>query len=655
MTLMPVAAFAAPINMTADAETSSFVAEDGDQTVRLNKVDGEEQGTEVEGVDFTLDLLDRNEDNTTGAVYIWAVNENGTVTSALNVVNGTPSTDINNVFKYEVTDKKTKTVKVQFNRTGKYKVYAGLKDDTSDDSVGDLNKFNCVFSTITVKTSAANPEDYTAQATFQKVVTNRIAADKVFTVTTKNNENKDVTKDAILNVVPNNVMEEKVTVDFEYQEKALKGKTVKIETNSSSIEVNKETATTNSQGRIDVNVSASVEGNYEIDFIIDGVTWTLKVQVGNTSAAYIETVKEPYAPLALFDGMENDTVEFAITDINGNTVTKANATGLGKTLANDNGKYIVLTSKPADSDLASEDLSLDYNEADRAWYLTGVGNFDAEGKYEVKVILENGDYAIATWEVKKFQTPVELNIQYATKTVELGGNITGKMVYKDANGVEKVAKDAEFAATGYAVASAEKLTGDDAGKAKVVVKSDEKYVGAKITVTAVSEKYDLVGTAELTVAEGASEIAFADKTAEVNVNNKLAWNVVDTNGTKVALGTGIKTTEIKYVVLDKPEGAKVSTNDVTVQKDLISKGEGKLALTSNKAGNVAVQVVLKAVYNTTNTETAQVKYYTGTQIFAVGNGSVGDVVVMSIGSHEVIVNDKKATIDACLLYTSRCV
>ena len=659
LTLMPVAAFAAPIDMTADAETSSFVAVDGDQTVRLNKVNGvnDDNATnfdsDKEGVDFTLDLLDREEDNTTGTVYIWAVNENGTVTSALNVVDGN-SADINNVFTYDVEDNKTKTVKVQFNRTGKYKVYAGLKDDDADDSVGDLNKFNCVFSTITVKTSAANPEDYKAQATFgageNKVVTDETVADKVFTVTTTetDKEGKPVEKvnDAILNVVPNNVMEEKVTVDFEYQEKALKGKTVKIETNSSSIEVSKETATTNSQGRIDVNVSASVEGNYEIDFIIDGVTWTLKVQVGNTSAAYIETVKEPSAPLALFDTMENDTIEFSITDINGNTVTNKNAVGLGKTLANDNGKYIVLTEKPADSDLESEDLTLAYNETDRAWYLDGVGNMDAEGKYEVKVILENGDYAIATWEVKKFQKPVELRIQYATKTVELGGNITGKMVYVDANGVQKVAKDAEFAATGYAVASATKLTGDNAGKGRVVVKSDEKYVGSKINVTAVSEKYDLVGTAELTVAEGASDITFVDKTAEVNVNNKLAWNVVDVNGNKVALGSDIKTTEIKYVVLDKPEGAKVSTNDVTVQKDLISKGEGKLALTSNKVGNVAVQVVLKAVYNTTNNETAQTKYYTGTQIFAVGNGSVGDVVVMSIGSNEIIVNDAKATIDA---------
>ena len=124
------------------------------------------------------------------------------------------------------------------------------------------------------------------------------------------------------------------------------------------------------------------------------------------------------------------------------------------------------------------------------------------------------------------------------------------------------------------------------------------------------------------------------------------WNVVDSQGVKVALGSGIDKTEIKYVVLDKPEGAKVSTNDVTINKDLISKGEGKLALTSNKVGNVTVQVVLKAVYEPVGNETAQTKYYTGTQIFAVGNGSVGDVVVMSVGSNEIVINDAKATIDA---------
>ena len=154
-------------------------------------------------------------------------------------------------------------------------------------------------------------------------------------------------------------------------------------------------------------------------------------------------------------------------------------------------------------------------------------------------------------------------------------------------------------------------------------------------------------TATIKVTADAAELAFASKTAEVNVNNKIVWNVVDSNGNKVALGSEVVKTDVSYVVLDKPEGAKVSTNDVTVVSDLKSKGEGKLALTSNKVGNVAVQVILKAEYKVADdTEKVQVKYYTGTQIFAVGNGSVGDVVVMSIGSNEIIVNDAKATIDA---------
>ena len=81
--------------------------------------------------------------------------------------------------------------------------------------------------------------------------------------------------------------------------------------------------------------------------------------------------------------------------------------------------------------------------------------------------------------------------------------------------------------------------------------------------------------------------------------------------------------------------------------DLTAKGIGKMSLTSNMVGNVAVQVVVTAEFpavGTTNVN--QVKYYTGTQIFAVGNASAGDVVVMSVGSNEIVINDKKAAIDA---------
>ena len=274
---------------------------------------------------------------------------------------------------------------------------------------------------------------------------------------------------------------------------------------------------------------------------------------------------------------------------------------------------------------------------------------DVEGTYSVKVILDNGAYATASWEVKRFQTPVQLIIGTSTNTIELGAKVYGELKYVDANGVVKAAKDAELTATGYAVAAVENdyqgLNGKEDGGFYIQAKSDEKYVGATIATTAVSEKYDLVATKEFKVADGAVAVAFVDKAADVNVNNKLEWNVVDSTGTRVAL-SGVVDTDVKYIVLDKPEGAKVSVTDGSYA-GLASKGIGYMNLTSNKVGNVTVQVVVKADYATTNNQVAdQVKYYTGTQIFAVGTQGVGDVVVMSIGSNEIVINDAKATIDA---------
>ncbi len=106
------------------------------------------------------------------------------------------------------------------------------------------------------------------------------------------------------------------------------------------------------------------------------------------------------------------------------------------------------------------------------------------------------------------------------------------------------------------------------------------------------------------------------------------------------------TVDISYVILDKPENARVFAS-TTDDKKVFTDGYFTMNLTSNTVGNVTVQAVLKYTAPKSGNQTANVvKYYTGTQIFAVGTGSVGDVVVMSIGSNEIIINDKKATIDA---------
>ena len=649
MTLMPVAAFAsAPVwdasaVYTVDTNAEANVNEDVELEFALNDDDGAAATSP------------------SATMYIWAtVSGSGAGSSALNGVDANGIKTVTDVENGDV-------VKVSFKRAGTYTIHASMAEPTVDADTLKVTapqalKTATDRNTVVVTDKSVNPDTNYAIAV--------------------NGANKTYEKTVALTgvVTPNNVAKE-VKVNFYMaekdangeviKEKALVGKTVTIEAGSSSIDVDKTSVKTGVSGNITFKLSASHEGKYNVYLTVDGVTFTIEVVVGNTSAAAIQTISEPVNPKALWGNLP--VVRFQVNDINGNvfkpvvggttaapTYTIPDNEGMNGIKYNvdgnsakdiEKGSYIVLTSAPSASKIKSSDFSLVWNNNKQAYDLKCAQIMDAEGTYEVKVILDNGAYATAKWEVKQFATPVSMRIDYPRTTVELGASITpDQVVYVDANKVEKDAsKDMDFAATGYAIAT----LGDTAGKtevakkAKITVKTDEKYVGSKIEVTAVSERYNLVATATLTVADAAKDIAFADKTADVNVNNKILWNVVDSEGNKVALSNEVVDTDISYVVLDKPEGAKVSVYDATNVGDLQSKGEGKMSLTSNKVGNVTVQAILKAKYNTTNTAAvAQTKYYTGTQIFAVGTAGVGEVVVMSVGSNEIVINDKKAAIDA---------
>jgi len=585
-------------------------------------------------------------------MVIWAEDGEG-LTSALTVYKDaalanawSENNNVKDIFfvAEEISD--TDSVYVTFARPGTYTLHAGyVNDGSAVTKLSEVDEMKMSPISITVRGISVDPDTYKADVT--KVNADASVADAFVA-----GGAADTTIGAIT-VTPNNVFETNVYVTLQYADgAALSGKTVAIETNSSAITVSKATDVVDAFGVIDFRVSGSIEGNYEIYVTVDGVEWVIDVQVGNTTAAYIETITEPTAPQALYDTLADDKVEFYITDINGNAVSKDGDLGMQnlQDAAPKKALYLVLTQKPAASNLTSDMLTLN-NNGGGVWGLDGA-QADAEGDYAVKVVLDNGSYATASWTVKKFATPVRLIVGFATNTVELGSDATAKLLYMDANGVQKDAKDVAFYANGYAVKSA----GNTLNYGTVTVKSDERYVGQTIDVKAVSNKYDLVGTAQLKVVEGAVAIEVADAAADVNVNNKITWNVVDPSGNKVGLasklydklGTGAVQTEIDYVILDKPEGAKVSVSDATVGKDLASKGEGKMSLTSNKVGNVTVQIILKAEYNATATDAAdqQIKYYTGTAVIPVGTDATGDVVVMSIGSNQIVKNDEVATMVA---------
>ena len=669
-TLMPVAAFAAGTDF--DNTQSALYLADREKAVKPEVAGGTSfnYNIKIENVNGAAADIAANMTNGLEGerLYIWA-EENGVISPALNapvVANGNwPTTvtvdgethnsnphtgakaAISNVYELAYV-KDGATITLTFARPGVYTVKAGF-GAAGADALNEIRVFTAEAVTATVLGSAVNPANYYME------VTGAAAANGF---------------DAYIgNVVPNNVTNQWTVNFYEDNTKAeeLVGKTVTFKADSANITVSPATATTDALGRVKINLSAAREGVYTIYATVDGKTFTIGVSCGNTQAAKIETSDEPDNKVALYEQAEG-LIAFTITDINDNAVkdlglvtrntedpTKlegAAGKGANGLCVNDGGReqYLHFIEKPAASTITNNDLSLAFaidaqgnrvQHEDGEYYVSfGNKTLDAEGKYTVRAILDNGAVATASFEVKAFETPVELVID-APATVELGTSFTPDLYYLDANGVEKDADtDAKLAATGYAIYS---FAGNT-----VTVKTDEKYAGQTITLTAVSEMYDLVDVEEVKVAAEAVAIEFADDALEVNVNNKVKWNVVDSEGNKVTLDDkSVRGFEVKYVVLDKPADAKVSVYDLT---DKPFDGEGKMALTSNKVGNVTVQVVAQVEVASTGAENVlgatQTKYYTGTEIFAVGTADKGDVVVMSIGSNEIVINDAKGTIDA---------
>ena len=618
-------------------------------------------------VKITFDFRNSEDYSLSGkaaGVYVWAVEKGDNVPTTALVGATDTASNLKNVKELNVTN--GNEYAIQFSRAGEYTIYAALKSGftASGTTQAELMKnatpmlkSDSSYKTIKVENNATSD-----------------AKNKVEVVTPSGDNTKYADGATILNLTVDADSVEKTGVKLKFydqNDKVLTGKEVKIETNSSNITVSKEKATTDRFGTISFDVAGYRDGDYKIYVSIGSFEVVINVTVGATSPAYINVVKEPANPLAAgeYSALENE-VRFSITDINGNALTyedilsavSANKYSLPKAFTSDtdaNENYVAILSQPTASKLENSDVKLvvdntksylDTNNRTVHPYMTldfGTAVV-AEGDYEVKVTLDNGKYVTVKFTIKEFQTPVEIELVYAAPSVELGGTaVVDKLNYVDANGVRKTARGkVDMAATGYAINN---FVTEGKEQGKLTAKSDEKYLGSKITVTAIDSRYNLTKSVDLKVVDEAAALAFSTKTAEVNVNNRINVTLVDSEGNRVAFGNreNAAKSEINYVVLDKPADAKVSVSTSSADNNLLTAGSFVMNLTSNKIGNVTVQAVAKITeVNTSGSTNNVTKYYTGTQIFAVGTGSVGDVVVMSIGSHEIVVNDKKATIDS---------
>ena len=628
-TLMPVAAFAA----------DPYVwIEDGEEVVKLTN--------DTNGVLVPADVKVHHS-NTNGAFYLFAMKD-GKVYDALTwgKTVGTFITATNPAY-----------TTLTFSEDGEYTVYAVAKDTYTE---GILEANGLLASGEVGATEAANKLIAYKDGQFvleNNVITvNPVATNYSIEVSLNgtnwynqaalNQDNNAL--EAALATVSNGYDNVELWVKLLNNSVEVAGKELDITTNSYAIESSKETVTTNPNGIAKIKLSSVLAGDFKV-YVEYGskADLTIDVTADSTKPATITTAYAPTAPVALDTALIQSDITFTIADINGNNVDDTPAlVKYDGTNVNSSDYTIKVVEAPKGSSVKAANLSLSYNAANAVWLLTGA-DLDVEGTYTFKVMLANGASATATITVKEFQPPVALKMIYKQNTVELDGEaVLDKLFYVDANGVTKSLlikdrtgaitgiKDAKLAANGYAVDTFTTTTG------LLTVEADEKYVGAKVTVIAVAEKYNLTTAVDLLVANEATGVKYASTEADVAVNNTLVANIVDADGNKVGLANGIAKANVSYVVLEKPEGAKVAIS-TKADNNLATKGEFKVSFTANEVGNYKVQTVVS--YKQANDV---VKYYTGIETISVGNASFNDIVVMSIGSNEIVVNEATKEIPA---------
>ena len=432
-----------------------------------------------------------------------------------------------------------------------------------------------------------------------------------------------------------------------------------------------ETVTTDKNGDAYFTVSAAYAQEHQKIYVSTDkyFNFVIPVDVFGINAAVAIEGSDKIGPADLLGEKIDDCgIAFTMYDVNGNVVVPVDDPDESYGVADRQqwqkakrsaevpayADFVKIVEQPAGSTIDSGDLYFDGEKVCSAAD-NGTNRFKKEGTYVFEVVLDDGQTKARTVvEVKEMGNPDKVIIEYP-QAVERGAYIAGPTALKlvDASGVEKdvtpILNSLDLSADGDAVQSFTASTG------ALKVKSDEKYVGDTIKIQAYWHN-KLVGETSIQVAGKATRLNFDGNKANVNEPTKFGVNIVDEFGNDVTLGHSTYNqgnllkalVNINYTVLDKPEGSKVTLStdkEDTILRNLTKDGSFDMNFTCDKVGQVTVQATVK--YSAIDLQGKTVtKYYTGTQVINVGTPATGDVVVMSIGSHQIVINDKTATIDS---------
>ncbi|MEF2824061.1 MAG: copper amine oxidase N-terminal domain-containing protein, partial [Peptococcaceae bacterium] len=616
MSMLPMAAFAAPDNVTGNGypEYSELTTEDTEIAVN-----------DTATIKATVLQQDGITAGTVAPVRIWVENAKGESVRGFQLSFDGGKSWKNTPYPTGGALADGQEFLVKCTVAGEYTVHAGqviAQPDGAEKMVefAPTEVINVSAEEVNIdkiQVANANPQtDKGGSLDFGKKVPNGVNSVKVTaTITVKKNEETGVTPSARGQVV---------TIDNPYNNIAI----VDSDDNNAKA-ITEVKADAKNQVEFYVRPDATVaDGYYIITLEVGGVSYDLTIKIGedNTDVKTLEVVDTDATVVANTASTLESVAKFVAKDEKGNVVAK------------DTAAMKDLTDVKVLTEPNKNKATLDVEKiADEDAYTLKVSNGTlAVGDYVVRVALDGERSSVdLKFTVDKFGEAVDIkfgDVKESGKVVDgdevvIDKTYIGEILLVDKNGVTKTAAQATIGVDGAAAENV--VLGSGSYQFEVKSKIDgETSVGSEITVTVYdsSVKKNIQKVFTVVESEDANTLAFDSEAGKVQNNNTVEVSLVDKNGKvvkeKANQGFGY------YVASQSNQDANIYVNTTSN----LNEGKGKITVYSDKETTAEIVVYVKIdnkVYGNT------LKYTFGAEDVLADTS-----VVMTLGSTEMLVNNK---------------
>ena len=417
------------------------------------------------------------------------------------------------------------------------------------------------------------------------------------------------------------------------------GKEVTFSVNKSGAVLTAYTATTNSSGQAKVKITATKPGSYTVNVASNGEDYDVaNIVFDPATVSDIKAASDDNQKIAF--EKSNVTLKYNFYDANGNKVAVKdnelaskwwNGSSFAGNLA---GTELQVITKPSGSNLKADNITAFSADNDSLKLVIDKDDLDKEGDYEIKLAMINGKAVTYKFNVKKQGAITGMTIKYDTTSLSAKENDSAAAATTDTPSVKLIdaegyGKDADFGKLKFTVDNS--ALADISSTGIVTVASTNT---GSVTVTAIDTDSKQVATAAIAIVKVPATLSVTGNTVAAGTDSTLTIQLVDIDGQPVAFGSSYAATlNAEAVILSKPADAIVSCDSDDVTADAKESGKFTLALSSNKEGEVKVQVILTS---------SNGKVYTGstTVTFGKDSGITGNDIIFMIGASSYVVDGK---------------